>query len=420
MDINESLQPVVAGIIQNLKGDLESELREQISQEVVKAIAGTEVQAIAERIISGRLNERIAEFNIETKTKDKLDQALAKIISNLTANLTKTANEQVKTEIDARVATMDLQSVLGAMVESKIGNLVQTGAFGKESINHTAIDFKGFNFTGDQVKGGIIQEFGSTGIEDRSTKIQMTVMDTAVAFEQAMWAPKATIKGDLIVDGTLKLTGDIDPSGPAVNTLAELTVEKIAEDSTLLGLHSETILKDIGNRGLDLDRITQQGREIVAGNQLGYHITDSNLQRVGTLRDLQTTGESVLSDTLYTTGKRVGINTIEPSATLSIWDEEIEISIGKKSKDSGFIGMDRSQSLVIGSAGNSNLIVQPDGSVEIENLRVGNTPMSSEAVCPDYSAITGTIVWNESPGMGGPAGWINLGGSAWGKFGIIE
>jgi hypothetical protein len=420
MDINQQLQPIVTSLLDSLKGSIEAELRNKISDEVVKTIANTEVTAIVERIITQRLNERVAEFNIEAKTKQQLEQTLTQITNQLSTSLAKSANEQITAEIARRVAVMDIGPIIQSIVENKINNLVQTGAFGKESIDHSSINFKGFKFSGDVVKGGIIENFGSTGIDDRATQVQMTLMDQAVAFEKAVWTPSAIIKGKLTVEGDLVVLGDIDSNSPAANTLADMAVEKIKADTELLELHSDAMLASIGQKGIDLKRITQDGREIINGNQLGYHITDSNLQRVGMLRDLQTQGEALLSDTLYVTGKRVGINTIEPSAVFVIWDEEIELVITKHSSDTGYIGMPRFQRLVLGANNKDNLILDTDGSVEIENLRVGNTPMSSATAAPDYNAITGTIVWNENPAQGGPVGWICLGATRWAKFGIIE
>ena len=420
MDINQQLQPIVTSLLDSLKGSIEAELRNKISDEVVKTIANTEVASIVERIIVQRLNERVAEFNIETKTRQQLEQTLTQITNQLSTGLAKSANEQITAEVARRVAVMDIGPIIQSIVENKINNLVQTGAFGKESIDHTSINFKGFKFSGDVVKGGIIQNFGSTGIDDRTTQVQMTLMDQAVAFEKAVWTPSAIIKGKLTVEGDLVVLGDIDSNSPAANTLANMAVEKIKADTELLELHSDAMLASIGKKGIDLKRITQDGREIVNGNQLGYHITDSNLQRVGMLRDLQTQGEAILSDTLYVTGKRVGINTIEPSAVFVVWDEEIELVITKHSSDTGYIGMPRFQRLVLGANNKDNLILDTDGSVEIENLRVGNTPMSSATAIPDYNAITGTIVWNENPAQGGPVGWICLGATRWAKFGIIE
>jgi len=420
MDINQQLQPIVTSLLDSLKGSIEAELRNKISDEVVKTISNTEVTAIVERIISQRLNERVAEFNIEAKSKQQLEQTLTQITNQLSTSLAKSANEQITAEVSRRVAVMDIGPIIQGIVENKINNLVQTGAFGKESIDHSSINFKGFKFSGDVVKGGIIENFGSTGIDDRATQVQMTLMDQAVAFEKAVWTPSAIIKGKLTVEGDLVVLGDIDSNSPAANTLANMAVEKIKADTELLELYSDAMLASIGQKGIDLKRITQDGREIINGNQLGYHITDSNLQRVGMLRDLQTQGEAILSDTLYVTGKRVGINTIEPSAVFVVWDEEVELVITKHSSDTGYVGMPRFQRLVIGANNKDNLIIDTDGSVEIENLRVGNTPMSSATAIPDYNAITGTIVWNENPAQGGPVGWICLGGARWAKFGIIE
>ena len=420
MDINQQLQPIVTSLLDSLKGSIEAELRNKISDEVVKTIANTEVTVIVERIITQRLSERVAEFNIETKTRQQLEQTLTQITNQLSTSLAKSANEQITAEVARRVAVMDIGPIIQGIVENKINNLVQTGAFGKESIDHSSINFKGFKFSGDVVKGGIIENFSSTGIDDRSTQVQMTLMDQAVAFEKAVWTPSAIIKGKLTVEGDLVVLGDIDSNSPAANTLANMAVEKIKADTELLELHSDAMLASIGQKGIDLKRITQDGREIVNGNQLGYHITDSNLQRVGMLRDLQTQGEALLSDTLYVTGKRVGINTIEPSAVFVVWDEEVELVITKHSSDTGYVGMPRFQRLVLGANNKDNLILDTDGSVEIENLRVGNTPMSSATAIPDYNAITGTIVWNENPAQGGPVGWICLGAARWAKFGIIE
>ena len=420
MDINQQLQPIVTSLLDSLKGSIEAELRNKISDEVVKTFANTEVNIIVERIITQRLNERVAEFNIETKTSQQLEQTLTQITNQLSTSLAKSANEQISAEVARRVAVMDIGPIIQGIVENKINNLVQTGAFGKESIDHSSINFKGFKFSGDVVKGGIIENFGSTGIDDRATQVQMTLMDQAVAFEKAVWTPSAIIKGKLTVEGDLVVLGDIDSNSTAANTLANMAVEKIKADTELLELHSDAMLASIGQKGIDLKHITQDGREIINGNQLGYHITDSNLQRVGMLRDLQTQGEALLSDTLYVTGKRVGINTIEPSAVFVVWDEEVELVITKHSSNTGYIGMPRFQRLVLGANNKDNLILDTDGSVEIENLRIGNTPMSSATAIPDYNAITGTIVWNENPAQGGPVGWICLGATRWAKFGIIE
>ena len=146
----------------------------------------------------------------------------------------------------------------------------------------------------------------------------------------------------------------------------------------------------------------------------------SQLQSLGVVRDLQTDGEALLSQTLYVSNHRVGVNTMDPNTALSIWDEEIEIGIGKQTHNTARIGAARDQSLIIGSNKQDNIILTPDGVTAISKLRLGNMMFSSSAMPPQYDAPRGTVVFNEVPSLGGPLGWVSLGNARWANFGIID
>jgi len=404
----------------NLSESLESDLQYAITQKVAEAMNQIDISTVVEGIVNQRLNDRLAQSNIDSIAVTHLEQTITKVKSELDKKITESATKQVTTEVTRQVSLMDFNSVVNSIVGNKVESMVKVGHFGKESIDHTSINFKGFKLPGDHIDGGIIKNFGSTGIDDKSTDIQMTILDTAVAFEKGLWAPSASIKGDLTVEGNLTLNGSVNEDSPMIKTLSTLAVNEIKSDTELLDAHSEHIYKKISRDGLDLLKIKQEGRVIITGNQLGYHITDSNLQRVGQLKDLQTQGETLLSDTLYTSGKRVGVNTLDPSTTFVVWDEEVEMIMTKKTNNTGYIGTARQHTLILGSHNKENIILDPDGSVQIEELRIGNVPMTSASVIPNYNSITGTIVWNESPSPGSPMGWVCLGGTAWAKFGKVE
>jgi leucyl aminopeptidase (aminopeptidase T) len=76
--------------------------------------------------------------------------------------------------------------------------------------------------------------------------------------------------------------------------------------------------------------------------------------------------------------------------------------------------------VILGSNNKENITLNTDGTVEVEQISIGNIPMTSAAVTPNYEGITGQIVWNESPSLGGCVGWICLGATRWAKFGKIE
>ena len=191
-------------------------------------------------------------------------------------------------------------------------------------------------------------------------------------------------------------------------------------DAELFKSYSQIIFDQIKNNGIDLDIITTDGKDVVKGNQLGYHISDTNIQRLGLVKDLQTQGEAYLCETAYVTNGRLGINTMEPSAPLSVWDQEVEINVSKLRQNTGYLHTPRHQSLVLGANGKENLILGPDGSVEVESISIGNVPMSSASVIPNYVGITGQIVWNESPAPGSASGWVCLGGTRWAKLSTVE
>jgi len=421
MDINEQLQPVIASLIDGLRVSIESELRDKISDEVVKKIAATEVNGIIETLVAKQIADRVAKFDFVNASQEQLSLIVARLTDQIQKTLAQEANTQINSYITQKLAQVDLNDLISSLIGNKLANMLDSRNFPPQSIPQSAIDFNGLTLTGDHIKAGIIERFGSTGIEDLATRVQMTLMDKATAFEGPVWAPEIKVKGDVSIAGKLSV-GEIDQTTPAFAQFIEASSQAVKAklDTDLFASYSDIIFSKIQKDGLELDRITQGGREIVKGNQLGYHIVDTNIQRVGMIRDLQTQGEAYLSSTLYTTGGRVGVNTMDPSAVLSIWDEEVEINIGKRSQDTGIINTPRHQTLVLGANGNNNLTLNPDGSVEVDSISIGSVLMSSAITIPNYSGITGQIVWNQAPAPGSAIGWVCVGGHLWAKFGTVE
>jgi hypothetical protein len=422
MDINKQLQPVVASLLDGLKVSMEQEIRDQVSQEVVNRIASTEIATIVQDITVRQLQDRVAKFNFEATSKEKLTTIVQQLIDQINTTLVPQANQQITAEINRQIGKIDVQSIVSSIIENKMSALVTSGAFPTAGIPHTAVNFKGMSLTGDQVKGGIIENFGSTGIEDRATFVQMTLMDHAIAFEGPIFAPSASIKGSLTVEGDLIIKGDIPTDCVVVNKIVSLSADRVRTslNTELFQSFSNIIEKNIKESGIDLDRITQNGKDVVKGNQLGYHIIDTNIQRLGLIRDFQTQGENLLSDTLYVTTRRVGVNTMDPSATFVVWDEEVEMVVTKRGHDVGYIGTPRHQQLILGANNKDNLVLDTDGTVQVKSLSVGNTNMTSGNQTPNYIGKAGQIVWNTAPTVGGPIGWVCLGETLWAKFGRIE
>ena len=422
MDINASLQPIIASMVNDLKASMQKELREQVSAEVVKTLATTELTSIITGLITDQIRARVDKFDFPKTSEIELQKILQQVTNHVNKSLTDQTTAQITNYIGQKLAQIDLREAIQSVIRTSLGDTLTAGSFPEASIPHTSIDFKGFKTSGNNIIGGIISNFGSTGIEDRASRVQMTLLDHAVAFEGPVWGPELKIKGNVTVDGTLIVNGDVATDTPVFLKLVDQTSDAVRANlnTELFAGFSATLFDKIRDEGIDLDKVTQKGKEVVSGNRLGYHIVDTNIQRLGVVNDLQTSGENLFVNTLYVTQRRVGINTIEPTWALTVWDEEVEIAVSKKSQDTAWINTPRNQTLILGSNNRQNLVLNPDGSVDIDNLRVGNVPMSSATAIPNYNAITGTLVWNESPGPGGAVGWVCLGGTRWAKFGIIE
>jgi len=327
-----------------------------------------------------------------------------------------------------------LNMVSGQLAQVNVPELVQnyvvktmTGGtkidlFPPDCIPGSSIKSDTLRVSGDNVAGGVIKNFASTGIDDQASTCQMTVMDQGTVFENTLYAPRVDVRGDLTVDGALVIRGGMDANSTAFRSIVTQTADTVRDTigPQLLDKHQDRVFELIRTQGIELGKLTINGQEIFSGRSMTSAIIDSQLQTVGMLRDLQTQGETLLSETLYTTQRRVGVNTMDPATALSIWDEEVEIGIGKQQKDTARIATRRVQNLIIGSNGKDNLRILPDGSIQSDAVTIGRVTITSSPTPPSYNAQRGSIVINENPNLGGPLGWVSLGDARWANFGIVD
>ena len=69
---------------------------------------------------------------------------------------------------------------------------------------------------------------------------------------------------------------------------------------------------------------------------------------------------------------------------------------------------------------NPLITLNTDGTTTIPKLQLNNMMFTTASAPPSYDARRGTVVFNESPNLGGPLGWVSLGDARWANFGIID
>lgn len=347
-------------------------------------------------------------------------------LNSVFEELSKQVQDQVTRELTAQVtqeiARIDFTALIRDFVSDKIETRIKSLNFPDDSIPGPAIDLSNFKITGDQITGGIIRNFGSTGIDDQATQCQVTIMDNNVVIESPILTTGIEVRGDVRITGDLLVQGHIPTDTEVFKTLTEYTSLAVKEKLTteLFQGFSDLIYDEIKEKGIEFDAVRINDQIVLTNNALGNSVTQSALRRVGELDELQVRGETLLSQTLYTNQKKVGINTLEPSSALSVWDEEVEVNLGKHKLNQAYIGTKRPAGVVIGANGKEAILIDTDGGVTVNDFRLGALPMSTASVKPNWSGRAGEIIFNDSPGIGQPIGWVCLEKDRWANFGIIS
>jgi hypothetical protein len=326
----------------------------------------------------------------------------------------------IQQQVSDQVAKIDVVALFNASFASSIKN--GTFTFPENSIPLSSVDYTGLTISGDDVKGGIITNFGSTGIDDKATSCQLTVMDSTTVVENNLLTKDLTVKGSVLIEGNMNITGTLDESSPMYQKLLNSTTTLVRSsfNDQVFASYADAVFAKIKQQGVDIPRLLVNGQSIVEGGVLNSAIISSSLKSVGSLNQLEVTGESFLAGTLYVSNKRIGVNTTQPEQAFSLWDQEVEIGFGKKADNTAVFGTPRSQTLILSSNGKPNLTLNSDGSVVAQTFQVGNVNMSSSATPPSDNQPKGSIVFNENPNLGGPLGWVSLGAGNWANFGILD
>jgi hypothetical protein len=420
MDIANQVDSIVEGLVRQIQTKLDSQVEQIVSSKIQEAIAAVDFEKKLNWLASVKLDNLIAELQIDQETvSSRIDSVSDIVVKNIEDEARTLATNLVQQRLYQGI---DLKNIVREAAADEIRRVLQDFTFPAGSIPVSAIQVQNLELSGNQVRGGVIEKFSSTGIDDRSSNVQLTILDEGVVIENRVISMGLEVKGTTVLDGDLVINGDIPEHSAIYKKILEHSVSKTRSElnQELFENYSSVIFDNIRNEGLDLNRITIDGKEIVKGNQLGYSIVDTNIQRLGLLQDLRVDGPAEIFSTLHVTKNRIGINTTEPANALSIWDQEVEIGFGKRERDVAYLGTPRGQRMVLSAGKNDNLILDSDGSVKVKSFDVDGVKFIAVDSAPNFAAPVGVIAWNRKPTHGSSIGWVSLGNAAWAKFGILS
>jgi len=419
MDIDTHVNSIVQGIVTQITSQVQTQAMAAITQKIDEVVGALDYTEVLTSLLSQKLDIHLSKLPIDTGS---IQTELTSRVDTLAQNLSATVQAQSLRLIEDSVNTQIRQIDFNGLFQSSIVNALQNQSvtFPDSSIKHTALDLTELRLSGSQIEGGIVQQFGSTGIDDKATTCQLSIFDDITVVENNLLTKDLTVKGTATIEGDLNVTGTMPETSPLFQNVVAAATRSVCANSETFDTFLNNTLARIKTDGVDLNQITIGGQVAIDGNSLGGFIVNSNLQKVGQLKELQVAGESLLSDTLYTTQRRVGVNTIEPAQALSVWDQEIEVGIGKQSTNVAILGTPRSQTLIVSSNGKNNITLTPDGATAVNQLSIGSIMISASDSPPSSNQPRGAIVFNSMPSLGGPLGWVSLGDARWANFGIID
>ena len=335
-------------------------------------------------IIDPGLVKRLVEQAIE----DNILSAVQNISSDPAwlARIERMINQTVVQETMIRLGSMDLNPIIKQRVDESMGVFQKT----------------------------LLTEFTSTGISDQATSCQLTIMDDTTVVENCLTAHSMDVVGSITVQNLI-VKGAINTDNQSWITLADnisqKTLEKLTTEWNIQLVNQ--VAQEIKDNGISFDQVQVGGESLISGNRLAGTITESNIQSLGTLRQLQVQGEAHINNTVSVVNRRLGINTDTPEMALSIWDEEVSVVIGKNKAKQAYIGTNRDQGLVIGVNRLPQIEIDSAGLTAIKKLQVGLHKISHNTAVPGWSGTRGDIVFNSNPGPDRVFAWVCLGTFKW-------
>jgi hypothetical protein len=382
--------------------DLEKQINDQIKITIQEYLNGDALrQSIQEKI-----DVAIADIISSVANKIYADIASSDDIKNHILGIVKLeTNQNIQTEsqyiVKQELSRVPVQEIVENIVKNEVTVKFDSLDFPDSSIPLKSIAFSPGSLSGDYVSGGLIKNFGSTGIDDKSNNVQLTILDDHVVVENQFTAMNITAADtltakNLTLTGTLEIGTDILDHGPF---------------SQMIQMHSQMIV----DQALESFQVLfKDGNPLVSTDTLAPSVSISNLRKLGNLIELNVMGDANFGETLYVGSKRIGINTDEPRGALTIRDEETELSFSKSGSRTMYVGSStRGQSLELGT-NNQSRITLKDDIVEVKNpVRVMGIKFSVSGTIPDTAGEPNEIVFVLSANADQPRFYICLGGNQW-------
>jgi hypothetical protein len=202
------------------------------------------------------------------------------------------------------------------------------------------------------------------------------------------------IKGNIIAYGSVNINGDLSSREITADVLR---VKKLISETTDFGNWHAKTFDELNGKGItwncdagSVQLIYRTGNRIwtnsnfdlsvdssymidnipvLSSNSLGQTITRSNLRQVGALTALSVIGTASLGGFAFfdETTARLGLGTDEPTAAISILDNNVEITIGSPASGLASIGTHSNHDIAFISDNTARMTIKNSGEIHISD-----------------------------------------------------
>jgi hypothetical protein len=325
------------------------------------------------------------------------------------------------------------------------------------------------SLTGDHIVGGKIQNFSSSGIEDRATKNQIVISDdgthiTALTVDKIEnLTVSEKLKTKILEADEIRADIKFEKNSPIIFSGDTLEGKGLIWSGS--GHNKQFVFASNPDRFFVSENLEfAKGKSIVVNNiklidekELGPTVIKSNLQEVGRLKGLIVDGSLLIDQYIVYSQdtNRLGLGIEEPNSALSIAEDGIEVVIGTKDSVKGYVGTyasnnfdivtDNTTRMTVSAGGNITLgnpkiapvqvsvhgklaikVSTPDPEVDLHvngDVKFGNRLQRVDRSYPTSGSYNaGDIVWNSEPKINSYVGWVCVQAGSpgiWEPFGKI-
>ncbi len=324
--------------------------------------------------------------------------------------------------IDLNISESQITDILETAINKRVKEKFNEGDFMNRVtalINQKSQDYLSVKLQELDIDSKIaskVNDYFNSAINIQTDQNQLTVMDDMTVNENKFVTKNLQVQHDAVFKGTVALHGTINTDGKSWNELKDSVRKSVISDLKRYTQEKlvEEVKDNIQDAGIDITYVDVNGQPLLMDGELARTVRTSALQEVGALKELEVRGEvSMNNETLNVLNTRIGINTAKPTKAIDVWDQDVQITIGREEKGVGYIGTSNQSRLRIGCSNNADIEIN-NGIVEVQKFKIGRNRIQWATKPPGHSGAPGDIVFNA--GSMNCAGWRCIETFNWSKF----